>query len=1080
MNKRYLTLLVIFFLLLAGASHTVYAQQAVTIKGRVTDAASKEGIPGVTIIDIKNNKGLGVTDPTGNFTITTDPDKTIQFRYIGYRFETMKVGKATVLNVTLSPENRSLKEAVVVGYQKRTKETVSGSVAVISGKDLQDVPVSNIQELLQGKVAGLNIQNNSGAPGFRGTMSVRGVSQLNVSGSGDQAYLTSNNPLLVIDNVPVDFDGGISQSMLQPGAATGPLALIPPEDVQSIEVMKDAQATALYGSRGANGVIVVTTKRGNSPTPIIDINSSVFVNFPPKLRPTIGGNEERRYRINSILANARNEQDIRDILSQPSAMFLTDSLNSFYNNSTDWQGLFYQTTVNTNNNVQISGGNIKMNYKANFAYQMNQGVLKNTGFNKYSLNMQLNMQPNKKLRIGAQLFSALGQKQRGNGGGLTGNGAGSSFTTSLLPGPSKFVGNPQLDGYENNIDDNNTINVRGFVDVDYEIINNLRVNSTTSYDYYTDTRDRFNMAFSNNNATGMYGFVGRHDELNTRNGVNYSYSSNQKDLEKGNNIYASVFSEINIKSDDQHVRDIRNGPNDYYWGPRGYSPRFYPGNPWNDATGINANGTPVSYVYHAASWAGFLSYNFRTKYSVDLAYRLDGSSAAGINNPYTQNPSIGFRWNFNKENLMRRFSWLDYGSVRTTYGVNSRPTATILNSLGIYKSVTGYNNNSSITPEFDMLANPSMEPEKSSQFNFGVDIGLFKSRIEIIYDTYYKNSYNLVRDAFLPNSTGFNKMQVNGGAIVNYGHELSITARPIVHLNPKGFQWTVSVNGAYNKGVLTELPGGSQFSLKTDDVTFQAIALKVGRNPQSNYLFQTDGVYRSNAEVPVDPVRGVRYKAGSGPGSQFFQAGDPIWRDLNGDYALSGADYVIMGNPEPSVTGGFNNTFSYQNFSMSVFCTYLLNRSILNNAIAARVYRLQSPQSLDFKGGVVEGPINLYDISKLDYWKGAGDYASRPAIVGSFVHDALVRPNRLDQSLVMEDGSYFKINQITMAYQFRNFDFMKRLKLRVLRAYFTAYNVAIFSKYSGPNPETVTSLGRDDINGYPAASSFTFGIGAQF
>jgi TonB-linked SusC/RagA family outer membrane protein len=1080
MNKRYLTLLVIFFLLLAGASHTVYAQQAVTIKGRVTDAASKEGIPGVTIIDIKNNKGLGVTDPTGNFTITTDPDKTIQFRYIGYRFETMKVGKATVLNVTLSPENRSLKEAVVVGYQKRTKETVSGSVAVISGKDLQDVPVSNIQELLQGKVAGLNIQNNSGAPGFRGTMSVRGVSQLNVSGSGDQAYLTSNNPLLVIDNVPVDFDGGISQSMLQPGAATGPLALIPPEDVQSIEVMKDAQATALYGSRGANGVIVVTTKRGNSPTPIIDINSSVFVNFPPKLRPTIGGNEERRYRINSILANARNEQDIRDILSQPSAMFLTDSLNSFYNNSTDWQGLFYQTTVNTNNNVQISGGNIKMNYKANFAYQMNQGVLKNTGFNKYSLNMQLNMQPNKKLRIGAQLFSALGQKQRGNGGGLTGNGAGSSFTTSLLPGPSKFVGNPQLDGYENNIDDNNTINVRGFVDVDYEIINNLRVNSTTSYDYYTDTRDRFNMAFSNNNATGMYGFVGRHDELNTRNGVNYSYSSNQKDLEKGNNIYASVFSEINIKSDDQHVRDIRNGPNDYYWGPRGYSPRFYPGNPWNDATGINANGTPVSYVYHAASWAGFLSYNFRTKYSVDLAYRLDGSSAAGINNPYTQNPSIGFRWNFNKENLMRRFSWLDYGSVRTTYGVNSRPTATILNSLGIYKSVTGYNNNSSITPEFDMLANPSMEPEKSSQFNFGVDIGLFKSRIEIIYDTYYKNSYNLVRDAFLPNSTGFNKMQVNGGAIVNYGHELSITARPIVHLNPKGFQWTVSVNGAYNKGVLTELPGGSQFSLKTDDVTYQAIALKVGRNPQSNYLFQTDGVYRSNAEVPVDPVRGVRYKAGSGPGSQFFQAGDPIWRDLNGDYALSGADYVIMGNPEPSVTGGFNNTFSYQNFSLSVFCTYLLNRSILNNAIAARVYRLQSPQSLDFKGGVVEGPINLYDISKLDYWKGAGDYASRPAIVGSFVHDALVRPNRLDQSLVMEDGSYFKINQITMAYQFRNFDFMKRLKLRVLRAYFTAYNVAIFSKYSGPNPETVTSLGRDDINGYPAASSFTFGIGAQF
>lgn len=1080
MNKRYLTLLVSFFLLLTGASYTVYAQQAVTIKGRVTDAASKDGIPGVTIIDIKNNKGLGVTDPTGQFIIKVEPDKTIQFRYIGYRFETLKIGKATVLNVTLTPENKSLKEAVVVGYQKRTKETVSGSVAVISGKDLQDVPVSNIQELLQGKVAGLNIQNNSGAPGFRGTMSVRGVSQLNVSGSGDQAYLASNNPLLVIDNVPVDFDGGISQSMLQPGAATGPLALIPPEDVQSIEVMKDAQATALYGSRGANGVIVVTTKRGNSPTPIIDVNSSIFVNFPPKLRPTIGGNAERRYRINSIFMNARDEQDVRDILAKPETQFLTDSLNSFYNNSTDWQGLFYQTTMNTNNNVQISGGNIKMNYKANFAYQMNQGVLKNTGFNKYSLNMQLNMQPSKKLRIGAQLFSALGQKQRGNGGGLTDNGAGNSFTTSLLPGPSKFVGNPQLDGYENNIDDNNTVNFRGFVDVDYEIINNLRINSTTSYDYYTDTRDQFKMSFSNNNATRLYGFVGRHDELNTRNGVNYSYSSNKKDLEKGNNIYASVFSEINIKSDDQHVRDVRNGPNDYYWGPRGYSPRFYPGNVWNNANEVNVNGTPVSYVYHAASWAGFLSYNFRTKYSVDLAYRLDGSSAAGINNPYTKNPSVGFRWNFNKENLMRRLSWLDYGSIRTTYGVNSRPTATILNSLGVYKSVPGYNNANSIIPEFDVLANPSMEPEKSSQFNFGVDLGLFKSRLEIIYDTYYKNNYNLVRDAYLPNATGYNKMQVNGGAIVNYGHELSITGRPIVHLNPKGFQWTVSVNGAYNKGILTELPGGSQFYLSIDDRNRQSIALKVGRNPQSNYLFQTDGVYRNTSDVPVDPIRGVRYKANAGPGSQFFQAGDPIWRDLNGDYALSDADYVIMGNPESSVTGGFNNTFSYQNVSLSVFCTYLLNRSILNNAIAARVYRLQAPYVTDYTGNNLDGPINLYDISKLDYWKRPGDVASRPAIVGSFYHDALVQPNRLNQSLVMEDGSYFKINQITLAYQFRDFDFMKRLKLRVLRAYFTAYNVAIFSNYSGPNPETVTSLGRDDINGYPAASSFTFGIGAQF
>lgn len=1075
MNNRYIKILLSLFLVVAGISHEALAQQAITIKGRVVDGATKEGIPGVTIVDIKNNKGLGVTDPNGRFTFSTVPDKSVQFRYIGYKVETVKLNpNTTTLSISMDAENKSLKEAIVVGYQKRTKETVSGSVAVIDGKALQDAPVGNIQELLQGKVAGLNIQNNTGAPGFRGTLSIRGISQLEVSGGGDQAYLTTNNPLLVIDNVPVDFDGGISQSMLQPGAATGPLALIPPEDVQSIEIMKDAQATALYGSRGANGVIVVTTKKGNSPTPIIDLNSSIFMNTPPPLRSTIGGNMERLFRIAMIYAGSRDLQEARSRLSgtDNDAQMLTDSLNSFYNNSTNWQALFYQTTLNSNNNLQVSGGDPKLNYKANFAYQMNQGVIKNTGFNKYSLNTQLNMQPTKKLRIGAQLFSALGQKQRGNGGGLTGNGAGNAFTTSLLPGPSKFIGNPQLDGYQNNIDDNNTVNIRAFIDMDYEFLPSFRLVSTTSYDYYTDTRDRFNMGFTNNNQTQLYGFVGRHDELNTRNGVNYTYSSN-KSQDKGHNVYASVFSEINIKTDNQHVRDVRNGPSDFYWGPRGYSPRFYPGNVWNDANGINVNGTPVSFNYHAASWAGFLSYNYKTKYSVDLAFRLDGNSAAGVNNPYTQNPSVGFRWNFNKENLMKNLSWLDYGSTRLTYGYNSRPTATILNSLGIYQiGQKPYNNGVPITPSFDVVANPNMEPEKSSQVNFGLDLGLFKSRVEIIYDTYYKHTYNIVRDQRLSSTTGFNKMQVNGGAMVNYGHELAITVRPIISNSPKGVNWTFSVNGAINRGILTKLPGGAQFDRFIDVDNQQSIAYKVGKNPLSNLLYQTNGIYGKNSDVPVDPIRGVR----AGVNGRYFQGGDPRWVDVNGNYILDDADYVSMGNIDPLAVGGLNTTISYRYFSLNINASYLYKRDILNNATAFRMNMLRFADKIS----VDNKPVNIYDYTKIDYWKFLGDIASNPALIGSFDHDNAIQPNRINQSLFMEDGSYFKINQITLAYQFRDLGFMKKLRLRFLRAFFTAYNVAMFSNYSGPNPETVSSLGRDDINGYPNNRSYTIGIGAQF
>ncbi|GAA4311283.1 TonB-dependent receptor [Compostibacter hankyongensis] len=1060
----------------------VHAQQSqVTVTGKVVDARSHQPLPGVSVWNPKTNKGLGVTDAAGNYSISIPAGTNIQFRFVGYRSKTVKAASGRV-NISLELGDRSLKEAVIVGYQRKTKETLTGAVSVIGHDQIQDAPVANVQDLLQGKVAGLNIQNNTGAPGFRGTVSIRGISQLSISGNGDQSYLATNNPLLVIDNVPVDYDGGFSQDMLQPGAATGPLALIPPEDIETIEVLKDAQATSLYGSRGANGVIIITTRKGNSPTPIIDVNSSVFVNFPPQLRPTWGGNLERWYRVNSILNYSKDLQTARNMLAADGAQFLTDSLNPFYNNATDWQGLFYQTTINTNNNVQISGGNPKLNYKANLSYQLNQGVIKNTGFNKYSLNMQLNMQPMQNLRISTQLFGALGQKQRGNGGGLTGNGAGDAFTSSLLPGPAHFVGIPQFEGYENNMDDNNTVNIRAFVDLDYEFIPNFRINSTTSYDYYTDTRDRFNQAFANNNQTQLYGFVGRRDELNSRNGINYNFNSDKTNAEGGHNVYASLFTEINVKTDNQHIRDVRNGPSDYYWGPRGYSPRFYPGNPWNDAAGINDNGTSVSNLYHALSWAASLSYNYKTKYNIDLAYRLDGNSAAGVNNRYTVNPSIGFRWNFNKEHWMSQFNWLDFGSFRLTYGQNSRATATLVNSLGSFKTSTSYNNIPAIIPNPDILPNPFLQPEKSYQYNFGVDLGLFKSRLEIIYDTYFKKTFNIVRDLYLPNVTGFNKIQLNGASIANFGHELTITGRPIVSPDPKGFQWTINVNGAYNRGVLTHLPGDLQFYRQEQGApTYQEFALQVGNNVIANYIYKTLGIFQSTDDVPVDPVRGVRYKAFRGNGTnQYFQAGDVNWLDINGDYALDDRDDNIpTGRPaEPLVTGGISNTFNYRNFSLNVYCSYVLDRSILNNALAGRMRRMQSPDQLKITG-TAEGPVNVYDLSLIDYWKPGSVNAKYPALE-QYYHSLGPINYRLDQTLFQEDGSYFKINQITLSYNFRDFGFMKRWGMRLLRTYVTAYNIGIFSPYSGPNPETVTDLGRDDISGYPSAASFTIGLSTEF
>lgn len=1053
------------------------AQQKITIKGRVTDAQSHSGIPGVSIVDSELKKGLAVTDPNGNFTVTIELNKNLLFRFIGYEDRVIKASKAE-LNVSLSPAEKFLKESVIVGYQTRSKETVTGAVSMINRKDIQDVPVTNLEQLLQGKVAGMNIQNISGAPGFGGSINIRGISQLNISGGGDEAFLSSSNPLLVIDNVPVDYDGGIDQSMLQPGAATGPLSLLPPEDIESIEVFKDAQAASLYGSRGANGVIVITTRRGNSAVPIINLNNSIFLNTPPQLRPVQGGNLERDFRTYTILNHS--EYDFLAKQQFANAQFLSDSLNGFYNNSTDWQGLFYQRTINSNNNLQISGGNPKMNYKANLSYQMNQGIIKNTGFNKYVANMQLNLMPTDRLRISGQLFAALGQKQRGNGGGLTGNGAGNAFTSSLLPGPSHFLEFPELRAYIENVDDNNTVNIRSYLSVDYELFKGLRLTSATSYDYYTDTRDRFNQAFSNNNQTMVYGYVSRRGELNTRNGLAYNFNSNRENTEKGHNVLVSAFTEANIKEREDHIRDMRNGPSDFYWGPRGYSPRFYPGNPWNNPDGHNVNGTSESATYHALSFAGVLSYNFRTKYNIDLSYRADGNSNSGTSSRYAINPSIGLRYNFTKESIFRDLNFIDYGSIRGSYGINSRPASTRVNSLGFYSIYSDYNNMPAIGPDWGIMPNPNLQSEKAYQYNFGFETSMFKGRVSLNYDTYFKETYNILQDQVLSDVTGYGRIQVNGGAIVNYGHEMVLTGRPFVSTKAGGFSWSVTVNGAIARSVITKLPGDMQMSRYNDGAPFYIdLARKVGRNPMSNYVFQTNGIYQYDTEVPVDPVRGVRYKTNRGNGVTYFQAGDPVWRDINGDYFLDDRDdNILSGNPEPLVTGGVSSTWSYKNFSLNVFASYLAKRTIVNTAMTARLMKMTQPGNLDYVGEP-GGGINIYDLELLDYWKNPGDQSKYPNIYYVW-RNGQIRPFRADQSLWEEDGSYFKINQITLAYTFRDFNFMKRAKLRSLRAYATAFNVAIFSNYSGPNPESVSQLGRDNINGYPNARTYTAGITAEF
>jgi len=338
---------VIVTLLVFGFSQASLAQNIV-VTGKVFDGSSakKETIPGVGIRQVVQGKEafLGQTDIEGNFKVTVNPNAELHFSYIGMVTETINVAGRKSFNVTLHADTKSLKEVTVTaGYVTKTKALSTGSAITVSGKDLQGAPTGDVMSLLQGKVAGMNIQNNTGAPGFRGSVSIRGLSNINTSGSGNEAFLTPTAPLYVIDGVPVDDNSTFSYGFQQAGPGVSPASQIPAEDIEDITVLKDAAATALYGSRGAYGVILITTKRGSSKVPVVRYSGSAFLSTVPQLRSVIGGKDERLTRINQILGNDTSRNHALNAIN--GLDFLSDSLNAYYNNSTNWQSYFYRPKI---------------------------------------------------------------------------------------------------------------------------------------------------------------------------------------------------------------------------------------------------------------------------------------------------------------------------------------------------------------------------------------------------------------------------------------------------------------------------------------------------------------------------------------------------------------------------------------------------------------------------------------------------------------------------------------------------------------------------------------------------------------
>lgn len=1023
------------------------AQQKIKLTGKVVDQAGL-GLPGATILSGSPLKSLTATDASGTFVTMVEPGAELVFRSIGFQQQVVKLKAGqTTITVRLKDNSNEMEEFVVRGYVARSKKLNTGSSTTVPSEQVQSVPVSNIEQLLQGKVPGLNIQVNTGAPGFRGSTTIRGISSLSVTGNGSSSFLQPTSPLYVIDGVPLDADQASQFGFQQQGPGVSPVSMIPQEDIESIEILKDAQATSLYGSRAAYGVIIITTKRGNSVIPRVRYTVNTFVQSPPKLRETLGGNLERQLKIRQIIDNALSRADIERISSTP---FLADSLNAYFNNSTNWQGIFYRSTFNQTHNLAIDGGDQKFNYKTNLNYYAENGVIKNTGFKRYSLSTRMEYKPDDKFTFVGSVFGGIGKTNKGEGLGLLQSGvANNGMASSLLPGPSFFQSTAGVVAALNTKNDNNARNLRANIEAGYMIIPGLRASTNVSYNFDSNTEDTFTPAAANGQFAKVYAFNGRSDRLYNRSAINYS-----KTFGTNHNIFVNAFNEIYIESRQNSITRQERTPNDQFQGPFGF-----------DAYYSRGGGILTDYRdFRSASFAGSVSYDYKRKYVVDLSYRLDGTSGSGARDPYSKNPAIGLRWNFKDEKWLSKLSWLDMGALRLSWGVNIQPNSSLIDIYGKYNINGNYNGQQGIGIDFGRIPNPNLKPTTTTQYNFGFDIGLFRNTIELTYDTYYKSVKNIVIDRGLSNISGFDVLKSNDASIVNYGHEIAVTVRPLKN-GPLTLSFTV--NGAMNNDVLTKLPAefnGQMVRWDNDTKYLQHIVYRVGSNTLSNYLRINKGVYKTDADVPVNPVTGLRYQTNG----RFFQAGDPIIEDQNGDYILDSRDYKISGNSQPVFTGGLSTNIGYKNFRLDVYASFTAKRTILNNALSDRLRLMRDPF----------GDRAVIPVNDLNIWRKPGDVAKYPNPYNYTSFDA-IDPFRADQSLWEEDGSYLKINTITLSYMFPK-KTVKRIGFQSMRVYVSGENLHTFTNYSGPNPENVTNMGRDASGGYPVPRKYNVGVNVEF
>ncbi|GAB3970327.1 TonB-dependent receptor [Spirosoma terrae] len=988
----------------------------ITITGRITD--EKGGVlPGVSVL-LKGTQRGTVSDGNGTYRLAVpDQSAVLVFSFVGYLSQELSVGNRTSVDVQLAPDNKSLEEVVVVGYGTVKKSDLTGSVSKVGETDIKATPIVALDRAMQGRVAGVHVTTNSAQPGGTTTVRIRGTGSVNAG----------NEPLYVIDGYP-----------------TGNLNSINPNDIESIEILKDASATAIYGSRGSNGVVIVTTKRGKDGQSSVNFETYYGVQSVRRKIPLMNAREYAEF-INDARINGGSTPYFDG--SAPDR-----PLPSSLGVGTDWQNEVFREAPIQNYQLSFTGGESKTKYAISGSYYDQQGIIKNSYFKRFTLRANLDREVKSWLKVG---LSMQGAYTKANAARTeTEGGIASGVTTSAINYAPVFpiynsAGGYYLDqgslngnlvdnpvGLVNEITDQNlTARILGNVFADIKLAEGLTFRTSwgsdivnTKSNYYATRLVRLG-ATSNGNASVGSGF-----SLNWLNENTLTYA---RTISPRHSLNALIGYTTQGYHNEGLTANAINFTDDYA-----------------QFNNLGAGATLQTPSSSASDWAlvsylARLNYNYDSRFLLTLTARRDGSSRFGTNNKYGFFPSGALAWRIINEKFMQNQKLITDLKFRTSYGLGGNQ------AIGDYQYLSGLVVSTSVlgggspvlrtgwTPS--AISNLDLRWEKSAQFDIGVDVGLLNNRIQVAADYYVKTTSDLLFQVNIPQTTGYSSALRNIGKVENRGFELSIST---VNVDKKDFRWNTEFSVAVNKNKILTLDGRPEFVTGNGVGHLQVtnpVLLRVGEALGNFYGRITEGIFQNQEEI-------------NNSAQKTAKPGDFKYRDLNGDGVINDNDRTIIGNGYPKLFGGLNNTVTYKGIELNVFFQGITGNQILN-------YLRFDLYNLNGNNNQAQEVVNRWTPTN------PSNEIPRATLTGG---------QRILSSFQIEDGAYLRLKNLSLGYNLPA-TLLNKISIRNAKVYVAAQNYLTFTAYKGYDPEVsrfgTTSISQGmDYGGYPAAKTLLFGL----